>query len=121
MDRTKGIPLIGRDGASFETLAREYSEPRAQRLVQNQVLDQLPGAYPAALRGLGVGGVAAPFRYDVSPKSNYIVAQVIELTEGGAWSFNEVRDRLAQSLGSAAAMERLMDELRAKTYVDIRI
>jgi len=110
-----------RVGARFDSLARMYDDPEEDRLVESFPEDQLPPAYREALAGRAEQEVTPPFRVETGGTTKFVVAQLQGRSTGGEWTLDQVRDQLIQRLGQRAAERRLLDQLRARTYVDIRI
>ena len=110
-----------RAGASFDSLARAYDDPDEDRLVESFPEDQLPPAYREALAGLAELEIATPFRLETGGAVKFVVPQLQARRSGGEWTLDQVRDQLIQRLGQRAAERRLLDQLRERTYVDIRI
>ena len=70
-----------------------------------------------------MNGVTAPFAID-DPRSELpklVVAQVSMKQPAGPYTFDDVRARLRQQLGEARAFDRFIDELRRRTFVDVRL
>ena len=64
-----------------------------------------------------------PDKYD-DPRSELpklVVAQVTLKQPAGPYSLDDVRARLRQQLGEARAFDRFIDELRRRTFVDVRL
>ena len=110
-----------RQGARFDSLARLYDDPDEDRLVEAFPEDQLPPAYREALAGLAELEIVNPFRLETSGVVKFVVAQLQARRTGGEWTLDQVRDQLIQRLGQRAAERRLLDQLRERTYVDIRM
>jgi peptidyl-prolyl cis-trans isomerase SurA len=110
-----------RAGAPFDSLARLYDDPEEDRVVESFPEDQLPPVYRDALAGLAEGDRTAPFRLESSGTVKYVVAQLNTRSLGGDWTLDQVRDQLSQRLGQRAAERRLLEQLRERTYVDVRI
>lgn len=110
-----------RQGARFDSLARLYDDPDEDRLVEAFPEDQLPPVYREALAGLAELEIAPPFRLETAGVVKFVVAQLQARGTGGEWTLDQVRDQLIQRLGQRAAERRLLDQLRERTYVDIRM
>lgn len=108
-------------GASFDSLARLYHDEEEDRLVEGYREDQLPPAYAGALQGLAGDEIAPVFQIEAGGAVKYVVAQLRARSEGGETTLDDIRDQLIQRLGQQAAIQRHLQQLRSRTYVDIRI
>ncbi len=112
-----------RDGESMADLFEEYSDPAAPdslTLPFDQVSD-LPPVY-SELRSASTGIFVGPLEYEVSPGETRIaVIHVIEVREAGAYTFEDLRGQIASQLQAEKQREALVEELRANTYIEIRM
>ncbi len=114
-----------RQGASFA----EFSEDATRfgipdsLTVQESQLDQFPEAYATALRGSSQGEVVGPVRFPLGEQDLhvYAVARVDERREAGEFSYEDVRGQIRTNLRDQRFTERLVERLRTRTYVDIRL
>jgi peptidyl-prolyl cis-trans isomerase SurA len=109
-------------GESMATLFEEYSDPAAPdslTLAFDQ-LDQLPPAY-AALRSATEGQFVGPIEYESGPdETRLAVVQVISVREAGAYTFEDVKPQIASQLRREKQLARIIEQLREKTYIEIR-
>ena len=113
-----------RDGASFDSLAAKYNDPREATIIGDpQERDKLPPSYLAAFQGKSDGDVTDPFRIEdpTSGHPKFVIAQVTRAQEGGAYTVEDLRETIRAQLVQEKAMRRLIDTLRRSTYVSIRI
>ncbi len=114
----------GRAGESMTALFAEYSDPDAPDSLTipfEQIDDDLPPPY-AALRFASTGDFLGPLEYDSRPgETRLAVVHVIEVREAGAYTFEDLRGQLASQLQQEKQLEKLLDELRAITYIEIRM
>lgn len=112
-----------RAGASFDSLVAKHHDPAEEKgILTPFVRDSLPASYTAALTGKKAGDVTDPFELTGprgSPK--YAVVQLVTVNEAGQYVESEVRQRIREQLIAERATRQLLDDLRKKTYVAIRL
>jgi peptidyl-prolyl cis-trans isomerase SurA len=112
------------DGEPFDSLARLYHDYAGseQALVEDYPRDQLPQNYQDAIAGAEVGDVIGPVKLDLGDgRPKYAVIRVEELRPEGEFSFEDLRDQMRNALAEQNAMRRLLDGLRAATYIEVRL
>jgi len=112
-----------RGGESMKELAEEFADPAApdSLTLAFEQLGELPPAY-SALRTAAAGDLVGPLTYEAGPgESRVAVIRVEEVREAGAYTFEDVRAQLASQLQQEKQRERLLAQLRANTYIDIRM
>jgi len=112
-----------RGGASIQELAQEHADPAApdSMTVPFDQLGELPPAY-SAVRTATEGDVLGPLRYDVGPnETRFAIVEVEEVREAGAYTFEDLRGQIAGQLQQEKRIERLLEDLRERTYIDIRM
>lgn len=110
-------------GASMRELYDEYSDPAAPDSITFafEQLSELPPAY-SLLRTASAGEFVGPLEYEVGPgEARLAVISVTEVREAGAYTFEDLRGQLAAQLQQERQIERIIEELRALTYIDIRM
>jgi peptidyl-prolyl cis-trans isomerase SurA len=112
------------DGAPFDSLARRYHDydGQEQTVIEDFPLGQLPQNYQDALTGADVGDVIGPVKLDLGDgRPKYAVIRVEEQRPEGEYSFEDLRDQMEDALAQQNAMRRLLDGLRAATYIEVRL
>ncbi|MDX1494681.1 MAG: peptidylprolyl isomerase [Longimicrobiales bacterium] len=112
-----------RSGASAEALNEEYGDPAAPDSI-TMAFDQLAELPPVygAIRSASEGDVLGPLQYEVGPNElRYAVVKVAEIREAGAYTFEDLRDQIANQVRQEKRIETLLEDLRARTYIDIRV
>jgi peptidyl-prolyl cis-trans isomerase SurA len=112
-----------RAGVSFDSLSARHHDPAEEKgILQPFVRDSLPASYGTALVGKKAGEVTDPFEL-TSPRGTpkYAVVQLVTVNEAGQFVESEVRERIRQQLVAERATRQLLDDLRKKTYVAIRL
>lgn len=112
-----------RSGTSFETLVSRYHDPAEERgLLQPYPRDSLPPSYQAAIEGKQAGEVTEPFQLGNEQTGiKFGVLELATVAEGGEYTLAELRERLRSQLAVEKSTRQLLDELRASTYVAIRL
>ena len=117
------VAQMARDGTPMAELFDRYSDPLAPDTltVSFDQLGQLPPGYDA-LRTATDGQVVGPLEYDTGRGENRIaVVRVRQIREAGAYTFEDVKAQLAQQVQRTKQIQRMLDDLKAKTYIDIRM
>ena len=112
-----------RSGASFDSLVAKHHDPAEEKgILQPFVRDSLPASYTAALMGKKAGDITDPFEL-AGPRGTpkYAVVQLVTVNEAGQFVESEVRERIRAQLVAERATRQLLDDLRKKTYVAIRL
>jgi len=117
------VAAKARADSSMEQLYKEYADPLSPDTITvafNQ-LNQLPSSY-AAIRTASRGEVLGPLTYHpTADETRFSIVKVDEIHEAGAYTFDEVKDQLAQNLQRQKQLSKLLQSLREKTHVDIRM
>lgn len=121
-DTAQALAQRARDGASMRELHTEYSDPEApdSMTVTVEQLTELPPGYDR-LRLAPEGEVVGPIEYSGGRNETRLaVVKVTRVREAGAYTFEDVRPQLAQQLQRQKQQERILSELRERTYIEIR-
>lgn len=112
-----------RAGANFDSLVAKHHDPAEEKgILQPFVRDSLPASYGAAVAGKKAGDVTEPFELKgPSGASKFSVLQLVTVNEAGQFVESEVKDRIRQQLIAERATRQLLDDLRKRTYVAIRL
>jgi peptidyl-prolyl cis-trans isomerase SurA len=113
-----------RDGAAlrdFEAEAARFGLPDSVTVPRDQ-LEQFPRAFADALRDATEGEVLGPIEFPLAQDVNvYGVVVVERIRDAGEYQYEDVRDQIRANLREQKFEERLLERLRAATYIDIRI
>jgi peptidyl-prolyl cis-trans isomerase SurA len=115
-----------RAGESMTALFDEYSDPLApdSLTVAFEQLGEFPASY-TALNGASTGDVVGPLEYQPGGTRpgdlRFAVIKVLEVREAGSYTFEDLRANIASQLQQEKLRERILEDLRAKTYIDIRM
>lgn len=121
--RADSVAAMARAGVSMAELFDRYSDPLAPDTltIAFEQIEQLPPSY-AALRTASEGQVVGPLEYDTGRgESRLAVVRVRQIREPGAYTYEEVKAQLADQLQRTKQIQRILDDLRARTHVDIRM
>lgn len=88
-------------------------------VIDDAVLDRLPEDYRQALANARAGDVIGPLEVPGPLGPRFVVLQVRERNDSGAYRFEDVRDQLLQRLQEQRLTEALLEELRQRIPVRI--
>jgi len=95
--------------------------PNPTTLSRDQ-LGQLPQAFAQALSTAAQGDVLAPLEIQPRPgESTFAVLHVTEVREAGEMTYEDVREQIRSILQDREFELRLLERLRAETFVEIRL
>jgi peptidyl-prolyl cis-trans isomerase SurA len=113
-----------RAGAPYDTLVARHHDQREERaLLEPFPRAQLPEAYRAPLERLRQDQVSDPFPLPdpSSGLAKFAVVQVVQVYPEGEATLAEMRERVRAQLVQEGSMRRVLDALRAETYVALRM
>lgn len=125
--RAEEVAEAARAGADLEALAGA-----SEGEIQPEEFDQLQRSrdqlgeiefegYAENLAGVTEGEVVEPFRTVVGNGEYFAVVRVEEVREAGEFTFEDLREQIREALTQQKKLERILERLRAETYVDIRM
>ena len=107
---------------------REFTERQRGQQIPDSVevpmdqLRQLPEALGRDLMGAAEGDVVGPVEFPLGAgQPAWAVFRVDRIREEGEYTVDDLRSQIRQLLQQEKAETRMLEELRARTYVDIRI
>lgn len=109
------------------SVAEFIEEQRAQQVremaeIPREQLNELPPAFADALRGASEGDILGPIRFDVGPgQSAWAVFEITRIRDEGAFTLEDLEGQIRERLQAEKLEERMIRDLRARTWVDIRI
>lgn len=110
-------------GEAFEALQEEIGVgpiPDTATVAANQ-LSQLPPGYGAALQSAQAGDIVGPIEFGQADQTNFGLAKLVEVREAGIATFEDVKAEIQQVLSQQKMQDVILEELRASTYVEIRM
>lgn len=119
--RAEEVARAMRAGASVDSLVEAVHDPAEESRVGPVLQDSLPDLYRSRLRGASPGEVVGPFPITGADEA-YGVVKVLDVTEAGEYTLEdeELRGQIRQFLQREKLMREVLDELRSRTYIDIR-
>jgi peptidyl-prolyl cis-trans isomerase SurA len=113
-----------RRGESALTLAQMYGDPSIPReltqVPRGQEEAVMPPQLAQRLAGAGEGDVIGPYDVNFDGRDYVVVQHVTRVRAAGEFTFQDVRDRIRTLLLQQKRQERIYEDLREKTYVEIR-
>jgi peptidyl-prolyl cis-trans isomerase SurA len=113
-------------GESMVDLLAEHREdvdelaPDSLTVTFDQI-GELGPAY-APLRTASGGDILGPIEHEMpSGEQRFTVVRVLEVREAGAYTFEDLRGAIASRLQQEKQIERLHEQLRANTHIEIRM
>lgn len=123
LDRAKEVSAKARAGQDFATLAAEYSDDPGSRENGGELgtfpLDKLSAQFQNALKGMEPGDVTDP----IEGAAGYFVLKLLDRTEGAAYSYEELEDRMRAAVFDQkleAELDVFLQELRERFYIEIK-
>jgi peptidyl-prolyl cis-trans isomerase SurA len=111
-------------GASIRTFTERQQAQGVRTSMEVPVdqLDRLPPALGAGLRTATAGQLIGPVEFPLeNGQSTWGVFRVVERRDAGAYTLDDLRTEIRERLRQEKFEERLIADLRARTYVLIRI
>jgi peptidyl-prolyl cis-trans isomerase SurA len=122
--RADSVADQARAGVSMDSLYDSYSDPQTPDTLTwvFDKLNQLPPSYQPALRTASTGAVLGPLEYVTGQgETRFAIVKVDRIREAGAYTFEEVKGQLAQTLRQNKQIEKILEDLKQKTYIDLRM
>lgn len=112
-----------REGKPFDSLQRVFHDPQEQTVIENFPIQQLPETYKPVFEEASPGQVIGPVELDQGPPRPPKYAAIVFEAERpeGELTFADLRDQIRDRLSREGAFERFIEELKKKTYIDIRM
>lgn len=112
-----------RAGGDMDSLYAEYSDPEApdSLTVTQDQLNQLPPGYDL-LSAVPEGDVVGPLEYQNGRGETRIaIIKMTQVREAGAYTFEDVKGQVAQQLQRQKQVARIIEDIREKTHIEIRM
>lgn len=121
--RADTVATLLRGGANLDSLLRVYGDSGELRQLGPTLRDSLPTGYREALANAQTGQIVgpAPMTPETPLNSRWLVVQVVSSQGAHTASYEEVRDRIRLQLIDQRGMRNMLDDLRKRTYIDIRL
>jgi len=109
VDAGESLDLI--PGVSADTLT-----------VPTNRLAEISNSYARAMADAQTGGVFGPLQVDDPQRENVLaVVKVLSIRDGGVASLEEMRAQIQPTVQEAKLLEFVVEDLRDRTYIDIRL
>lgn len=120
------IARRARAGESMQGLVAEY-KTRLDREIPDTVSlpreavgsEGLPPEYHEPLKDAKQGDVIGPFAFRARDRNDWAVVAVTMVRPAGQWTFDEVKAQIREQLTQQKQVERVLDDLRSRTFVDL--
>lgn len=109
-----------RSGVSADSLVEVFHDDAEEDRVGPALQDSIPAPYRTELTGAATGDVVGPFQLPETDK--WAVVQVLEAREAGTYTPDDpdLRQQIHRFLQQEKLLEEVIDELRRRTYIDVR-
>lgn len=112
-------------GEDFETLRESFGDTAEPDTLPVPLarLRELPPGFAEPLSRANAGDVLDPIQYDLRDATRIAVVKVVEVLPAGPYTVDDpqLRGQIIQNLQQQKLVEQILDELRAKTYIQIRM
>jgi peptidyl-prolyl cis-trans isomerase SurA len=108
-------------GADIKPLVAEYADPEAPDSVTIDFagITSLPPGYDVISTATS-GDTFGPIEYDNGGSQRISVVRVTDLREAGAYTFEDLRGQLSNQLVQQRQIAKILEDLRARTHIEIR-
>lgn len=112
-----------RGGHSFDSLADRYGDSLEARNLGPLDRSSLLPEFARAFEGVREGQIVGPFVVNAEQRNRakVVVAQVAQLQPERTGTFEELRDRIRANMQQERAISSLLESLRRRVYIDIRM
>jgi peptidyl-prolyl cis-trans isomerase SurA len=110
-------------GEDFVSLREEFGDPQSPDSLEipfDQLRDLPPGFAEPLIQG-EAGQVLGPLEFEAQGVTRYAVLHVEEVRDGGEFSLDELRGQIRERLQQDKLVSNILEELRSRTYIQIRI
>ncbi len=110
-------------GEDFTGLREEFGDPASPDSLEipfDQLRDLPPGFAEPLLQG-EAGQLLGPLEFEAQGVTRYAVLDVQEVRDGGEFSLDELRGQIRERLQQDKLVSNILEELRSRTYIQIRI
>jgi peptidyl-prolyl cis-trans isomerase SurA len=109
-------------GASFDSLARRAADPEEPKLAEDVPITGVPQEYQDLLAKDTTAGLKPVVIIGAgTPRPKFVVFDVTQRHPEGELAFDDVKMRIKEILANDLAIKHYVDQLRQKTYVDVRL
>ena len=112
-----------RAGASMDSLVAALHDPAEESRVGPTLQDSLPHPYRFELANVRAGQIVGPFAIEApGGGEKWVAVRVVDVREAGEYTADDrdVREQIRRFLQQEKLIEEVLEELRRRTYVEIR-
>jgi peptidyl-prolyl cis-trans isomerase SurA len=111
-----------RDGASMDSLQRQYGDKEEPATVPLTSREGMPAAYQQAVGTAGVGDLVGPFELADAPPNpaKFVILRIERIQDAREATVDDYRAQIQQVLARQKLTDEILGELRRSTYVEIR-
>lgn len=121
-ERGRNVADRLRGGESVASLAERFGDDSEQIRVGPYPRDSLPEPYGRELAEATNGAIIGPFELPgVGGAPKFAVVKVVAVVEAGETTLADVRGQIREYLQRQKLLGEIADELRARTYVELRL
>lgn len=112
-----------RSGADIDSLIARHGDRDEQARIGPIVRDQLPEPYLTALATTNTGEIVGPLPIGEATQQKWAVVQVVNVQQSGEYTLDDayVRAQIRRLLEQEKLLEEIVEELRRRTYIDVRV
>lgn len=116
------VAIALRAGTDIDSLINLYHDPNERSSLTDVARDRLPADFSDALDGAGEGEVVGPIELSTTGPipTKFAVVQVLRTSSAGEWTLDDWRDRLRQQIQDNKMIDKVVQDLRESTYIDVR-
>ena len=121
------IAKRARAGERMPSLLAEYKGRLATEIPDSVTLpvdrldEALPPDYRQPMTGAKGGDIVGPFTFQMGDRPASVVVEVVEVKPAGTYTFDEIKGQIEDQLTEQKQIERVLNDLRAKTHIDLRL
>ncbi len=109
-------------GASFDSLARLYSDENVPKLVEAVALTALGPEYQRLFAADSAPGLKPVLELGATnSRPQFVVLDVTARQPEGEVTFDDVKDQIRSQLSQELGVRHYLDQLRRQTYIDFRL
>jgi len=110
-------------GEDYGALRDEFGDLQAPDTLEYSFdqLRELPPGFAEPLMQGDPGQVVGPIEYEAQGMLRYAIIHIEDIRQGGEFSLDELRPQIRERLQQEKLVDKILEELRNQTYVQIRI
>jgi len=111
------------EGEDLAVLREEYGDllsPDTLEVPFDRLRELPPGFAEPLLQG-EAGEVLGPVEFESQGAARFAVLKVLDVREGGQYTFEDLENQIRQQIQQEKLVEQILEDLRSRTYVQIRI